>query len=70
MKYESGLLDKNASNIFLTGCILAANFDFAGLLDYAIKAVVGGAIWLAYKAVADHLTDRRKRRSQNQQPNQ
>lgn len=69
MKSESSLLDKNASNIYLTGCILAANFDFAGLLDYAIKAIVGGAIWLAYKAVADRLAERKKRRQQTQQNN-
>lgn len=65
MKSESGILDKSASNIFLTGCILAANLDFSGLFDYAVKAIVGGAIWLAYKVVADHLSERKKQKQQN-----
>jgi len=65
MKSESGILDKNASNIYLTGCILAANLDFRGLMDYAVKAIVGGAIWLAYKVVADRLSERKKQNQQN-----
>lgn len=44
-----------SSNIFLTGFILLANLDFAGLADYALKAVIGGAVWLGYKWTADYL---------------
>lgn len=51
------------SSVFLTGTILLANFDFTGLLDYAIKALVGGAIWLGYKVTADYL-ERRKQSKQ------
>ena len=49
----------SSSNIILTGAILLANLDFAGLLDYAVKAVVGGAIWLGYKMAADFLERKR-----------
>ncbi len=49
------------SNIFLTGIILLANLDFAGLADYAIKALIGGAIWLAYKRTSDYLERKRKK---------
>jgi hypothetical protein len=49
-----------SSSIFLTGAIFLANLDFAGLLDYAIKAAVGGAIWLGYKLTADYIDQKRK----------
>jgi hypothetical protein len=48
------------SNIFLTGCILFANLDVTGLLDYALKAFIGGAIWLGYKVTADYIERKRK----------
>ncbi len=47
--------DSTGSNVLLTGCIFLANLDFAGLLDYAVKALIGGAIWLGYKVTADYL---------------
>ena len=51
--------DNTGSNVFLTGCILLANLDFVGLLDYAVKAVIGGAIWLGYKVTADYIERKR-----------
>lgn len=57
--------DSTGSNIFLTGCILLANLDFAGLLEYAIKAAIGGAVWLGFKTTADWLTERKKKKAQN-----
>lgn len=53
--------DNTGSNVFLTGCILLANLDFVGLLDYAVKAVIGGAIWLAFKVTADYIERKRNR---------
>ena len=53
--------DNTGSNVFLTGCILLANLDFAGLLDYAVKAVIGGAIWLGYKVTADYIDRKRSK---------
>lgn len=53
--------DNTGSNVFLTGCILLANLDFAGLLDYAVKAIIGGAIWLGYKVTADYIERKRNR---------
>lgn len=52
--------ENTSSSIFLTGAIFLANLDFAGLLDYAIKAAVGGAIWLCYKFTADYIDRKRK----------
>lgn len=51
-----------ASNIFLTGSIFLANLDFTGLMDYAIKAVIGGFMWLLFKMVADHIERKRNER--------
>lgn len=48
------------SNIMLTACILFAQLDVHGLLDYALKAGIGGAIWLGYKVVADRIERMRK----------
>ena len=58
---ETKTTDSTSSNIFLTGAIFLANLDFAGLLDYAVKAVVGGAIWLGYKITADYIERKRNK---------
>lgn len=58
--------ESSSSNILLTGCIFLANIDFAGLFDYALKAVIGGGIWLAYKVSADYIERKRKA---NNEPN-
>ncbi len=50
-----------SSNVFLTGTILLANLDFAGLADYALKALIGGAIWLGYKMTSDYMERKRKK---------
>lgn len=52
-----------SSNIFLTGTILFANLDFTGLLDYAVKAFIGGAIWLCYKLTSDYIERKRNKKS-------
>jgi hypothetical protein len=54
-KMENTKNESSSSNIFLTGIILLANLDFAGLMDYAVKALIGGAIWLGYKMTADYI---------------
>lgn len=48
----------NSSSLFLTGTILLANMDYTGLMDYAIKALVGGAIWMGYKIAGDFFSNR------------
>ena len=50
-----------SSNIFLTGVMLFANMDFSGFLDYAVKALLGGGIWLGYKMTADYIERKRKK---------
>lgn len=48
------------SNVLLTGTILLANVDMNGLLDYGLKAFLGGAVWLGYKLAAEYMERRRK----------
>lgn len=59
METKTSFTRNSSSNMFLTGAIFLANLDFAGLADYAIKAAVGGAIWLGYKLAADYLERKR-----------
>jgi hypothetical protein len=52
----------SSSHLFLTGAILFANLDYSGLLDYALKAVIGGVIWMGFKIGADLLTNKMKKK--------
>jgi hypothetical protein len=52
--------ETTGSNIFLTGTILFANLDYIGLSEYALKALIGGGIWLFYKYMAERMTRKRE----------
>lgn len=51
----------SSTNIFLTGAILLANMDYSGLGDYAVKAAIGGLVWMAFKLTADYISEKIKR---------
>lgn len=53
--------DNSGSNMLLTGCIFLANIDLTGLVDYAVKAFIGGGIWLGYKLAAEYIDKRRSK---------
>jgi hypothetical protein len=46
----------SSSHLLLTGTILMANINYSDLTDYALKAVIGGAIWLMYKVAGDYIS--------------
>lgn len=46
----------STSHHFLTGAILFANLDYSGLTAYAVKAAIGGAIWMAFKLIGDYIS--------------
>lgn len=48
----------SSSYTMLTGTILVANLNYTGIIDYAIKAAIGGAIWLGFKIVGDYIAKR------------
>lgn len=53
----------------LTASIFLAQIDVQGLTDYALKAGIGGAIWLAYKVIADRFAlFRKSKEAQTKQP--
>ncbi|MFI5195718.1 MAG: hypothetical protein ACHQD8_01390 [Chitinophagales bacterium] len=56
------------SNVMLTGAILLANTDVNGLINYTLKAALGGAIWLGYKIAADAI-DRKRKQKDNERNN-
>ena len=58
-KTQSG--STSGSSMLLTGCIFLANLDFTGMLDYAVKAIIGGGIWLGYKVTADYIERKRSK---------
>lgn len=64
MGFPMNTQDHNHSNgvVFLLGAIfnILANTDFSNLLDYTLKALIGGFIWLLYKLIADHISARSK----------
>lgn len=53
-------ISQGFAGTMLTASIFLAQIDVHGLLDYAIKAGIGGAIWLGYKLIADHIDAKRK----------
>ena len=55
---ETQTSSDSTSNMFLTGTILLANLDYSGLADYALKALVGGVIWMAFKVTGDYISER------------
>ena len=55
------------NNVLLPGTILLANIDVTGLLEYALRAAAGGAIWLGYKLAADRLEQRKEARAAKHQ---
>lgn len=57
MKETQNSNDSN-SNLFLTGSILLANLDYSGLTDYAIKATIGGVIWMVFKVVGEYISQK------------
>ena len=57
--------------LFLPSTILLANIDYSGLLDYSLKAVLGGIIWLAFKFASDYMErkNNQKIKKNNKQQN-
>lgn len=58
--------DSNGSSTFLTATIFLANFDYSGLADYALKAVIGGTIWMAFRLTADYFSTKIKNKHERE----
>ena len=55
------------SSTMLTANIILAHIDVNGLMNYALTAGLGGAIWLGYKLVVDRIKSYRKAQSASRQ---
>lgn len=62
----------STSHTFLTGAILIANLDYSGLAGYALRAAIGGAIWMVFKLAGDYISMRMtaKKKSQKEEDGQ
>lgn len=71
MKFFQGAVQENISSMFLYLVILFANIDYKGLLDYCLKALLGGAIWFGYKIIGEYyLIKIRKEQKEKQKQQQ
>jgi len=52
----------STGSLYLTGTILLANLDASALIDYSVKAMIGGAIWMAFKLGSEYISDKIKNR--------
>ena len=54
------------SNLFLYGTIMFANIDYKGVLDYGIKAIIGGAVWFGFKVLQDYYSVKAREKARRQ----
>jgi hypothetical protein len=65
-------LTGDINSTFLYLFILFADLDYTSILDYAVKALIGGGVWFAFKLVGDHFSHKVKyyHKKKNRQANQ
>ncbi len=54
-------------NVFLFGAIfnVLASIDFSSLLDYTLKAIIGGGIWLCFQVLIPYFQKITKNKQEN-----
>lgn len=65
-KMKPTISSADSSGMLLTGTVFLANFDYSGFADYAIKAAIGGVVWMCFKLSTDYIS-LRMRNKNNQQ---
>ncbi len=53
----------NHSSVLLYGALMFANIDAASVMEYTVKALVGGVVWLGFKIAADYLSHKIKNKN-------
>ncbi len=51
----------SSDNLFLTGALLFADFDYSGYAEYALKAAIGGFIWFLFKIASEYVSHKFKK---------
>lgn len=57
MKAHTAISD-TTSQTYLAGTILFAHIDYADYNGYAVKAAIGGLIWMVFKLAGDYLSNK------------
>lgn len=65
MKLFQFIVSDSLSSVILYFIVMFANIDYTGIVDYAIKAVVGSVIWFVFKLLGEHLLLKMKRKHWN-----
>ena len=65
MKFYNFLVSENLNSVFLYLLIQFATIDFNGVLDYAIKAIIGSAVWFSFRLLGDYFSRKLKQRQNN-----
>ena len=66
MRLYNEIQSENLSNLLLYGAIMFASIDYIGVLDYVIKAVLGGAVWFGFKLLQDYYSVKVKNKAKTQ----
>lgn len=66
MKLYQQIQGDNFSNLFLYGAVMFAGIDYKGVLDYGIKAVLGGLVWFGFKLLQDYYSVKIKHKARRQ----
>ncbi len=58
----SGGNQQSNVSVFLLGVVLnlMAAIDYASLLDYGLKAILGGLIWLGFKLLGEYIARKKQ----------
>lgn len=56
---------EKTDGMLLMVTIVAANIDYIGLIDYALKALVGGIIWVAFRIYAEKQVEKLRNKKQS-----
>lgn len=65
MKIVQLMVSHHISGVILYFIVLFANIDYSGVVDYALKAFIGGLIWFAFKLLGEHLLIKLKEEQKN-----
>lgn len=49
-------LTSDINSVFLYLFILFADLDYTSITEYAIKAIIGGAVWFGFKLLGDYFS--------------
>lgn len=70
MKFYLMLVSQHIGDVCLYIIIILAGIDYIGVLDYALKAIIGSGIWFGFRVLGDYFTTKIKRSLNHQKQDQ